>query len=44
MDVEGFLNDVRGSPDYAGQAVYVREVAARDAVFGETAEPVSEPA
>jgi len=44
VDVEAFLNDVRRSPDYAGQAVYVRDVEAREAAFGETAEPLSEPA
>jgi DEAD/DEAH box helicase domain-containing protein len=44
VDVEGFLNDVRGSPDYAGQAVYVREVDAHGALFGEMTEPLSGPA
>ena len=43
MDVQAFLNDVRSSPDYAGQAVYVRDVNARDAAFAEPEQAFAEP-
>ncbi len=43
MDVEAFLNEVRSSPDYKGQAVYVREVEVREARFADTARPLLEP-
>ncbi|MFO7898650.1 MAG: DEAD/DEAH box helicase [Planctomycetota bacterium] len=43
MDVEEFLNGIRSSPDYAGQMVYAREVAAREARFGDPAEPLGGP-
>ncbi|MFH1731346.1 MAG: DEAD/DEAH box helicase [Planctomycetota bacterium] len=43
MDVEAFLSDVRSSPEYAGQAVYVRDVDAREAKFGDPARPFAEP-
>ena len=43
LDVEGFLNDVRSSPDYAGQAVYVREVATRESKFADPARPFADP-
>ena len=39
MDVEHFLDDVRMSPGYAGQMVYVREVPAREARFTDTVQP-----
>jgi DEAD/DEAH box helicase domain-containing protein len=40
LDVEAFLKDIQASPGYASQVVYVREVAARPACFGETREPL----
>ena len=43
MDVERFLREVRSSPTYAGQAVYVREVESRAARFADTARPVAAP-
>jgi len=43
VDVEAFLNDVRSSPDYAGQAVYVREVDTRAAHFGGCEQPFPGP-
>jgi DEAD/DEAH box helicase domain-containing protein len=39
VDVEAFLNDVRSSPAYAGQMVYVREVGAREARWAEPERP-----
>jgi len=33
MDVDGFLKEVRASPAYRGQVVYVHDVPAREAVF-----------
>ncbi|MFH1007044.1 MAG: DEAD/DEAH box helicase [Candidatus Latescibacterota bacterium] len=33
MDVETFLNELRRSPDYAGQIVYVHETPAREAIY-----------
>ncbi len=43
MDVEAFLNDLRNSPDYAGQITYVREVAPRPAVWAEPLQPLPPP-
>jgi len=43
VDVDGFLNDVRSSPEYAGQAVFVRDVAARESAFAEPAAPFAGP-
>ena len=44
MDVDSFLNEIRSSPDYADQIVYVREVAPRQARYADPAEPLAEPA
>ena len=43
MDFEAFLDEVRSSPDYAGQLVYVREVEGRAARFADTARPLPPP-
>ena len=43
MDVDGFIEEIRDSADYAGQIVYVREVAGREAVFAETSLPLPPP-
>jgi DEAD/DEAH box helicase domain-containing protein len=43
LDVDAFLNDVRSSPEYAGQMVYVREVEARLARFAAEPLAMSEP-
>ena len=43
MDIESFLDDTRCSPDYAGQIVYVRQVAAQGAAYGDPAEPLAPP-
>ncbi|MHC5033464.1 MAG: DEAD/DEAH box helicase [Planctomycetota bacterium] len=41
MDVEAFFNDVQSDPEYRDQIVYVREVAAREAVYTEPEAPLS---
>ena len=43
VDFNQFLNDVRRSPDYAGQAVYVREDSGSEAQYAETLRPLSQP-
>ncbi len=43
MDFSGFLDQIRSSPDYRGQIVYVREVAEREATWGEPDQPLGEP-
>ena len=43
MDVDAFLNELRESPDYADQIVYVRDVAAREAQYAEPARPLAAP-
>ncbi len=43
MDFSSFLDQIRSSPNYRGQIVYVREVPAREARYAEPAEPLSEP-
>ncbi|MHB1001878.1 MAG: DEAD/DEAH box helicase [Armatimonadota bacterium] len=40
MDFNAFLNDVKSSPDYADQMVYIRDTSAREARFAETQEPL----
>ncbi|MBN1916655.1 MAG: DEAD/DEAH box helicase [Verrucomicrobia bacterium] len=40
MDVDAFLDEVRSSPEYAGQIAYVREIVARPAEYGETRQPL----
>ena len=40
MDVEAFLKEVRSSPTYAGQIVYVHEVPARRARYAEPSRPL----
>jgi len=43
MDVDRFLDEIRSGPDYADQAAYVRRVAARDATYGATSQPLTPP-
>ena len=43
MDVDAFLNELRSAPDYAGQAVHVHDVPARDAAYAEPAAPLPGP-
>ena len=43
MDFQAFLDQIRGSKDYAGQIVYVRDVPAREAVFADTGAPLPSP-
>jgi DEAD/DEAH box helicase domain-containing protein len=43
VDVDGFLDEVRASPDYKRQMVYVREVPAREARYAETGRPLPPP-
>ncbi|MDP6438603.1 MAG: DEAD/DEAH box helicase, partial [Candidatus Brocadiia bacterium] len=43
MDFDAFLNEIKAASGYAGQIVYVREVAAREARYADTAGPVSHP-
>ena len=40
MDVQAFLSETRSEPGYAGQIVYVRQVAPREPEFGELSGPV----
>ncbi len=44
MDVEGFLNEIRSSPGYRDQMVYVREVPAREAGFADARDRLPGPA
>jgi len=44
LDVDGFLDEIRRSPAYGDQIVYVREVEARRARFAEPRQPLSAPA
>ncbi len=41
MNVKALLSDIQGSPDYAGQVVYVRDVPARPARFADPAYPLA---
>ena len=41
MDFDAFLNEIRSSPEYRDQIVYVREQSAREARYGELAQPLS---
>jgi DEAD/DEAH box helicase domain-containing protein len=44
MNVEAFLDEVRSSPKYADQMVYVRRCPSRDASFADPRDPLSPPA
>jgi len=44
LDVDGFLEEIRRSPAYRDQVVYVREVEARQVRFAESGQPLSAPA
>lgn len=43
MDIKAFLDELRGSPGYGGQMVYVREEPARPARFADPAKPLPDP-
>jgi DEAD/DEAH box helicase domain-containing protein len=43
MDVDAFLEEIRSSSRYAGQMVYIRDVAPRAARYAETAAPLPAP-
>ncbi len=43
MDFSAFLDEIRSSPGYRGQIVYVRELPEREARYADPAEPLSEP-
>jgi len=43
MDVESFLDEIRSSPQYAGQIVHVHTTAARLGRYADTARPLTEP-
>ncbi len=41
MDVDGFLDQIKADPDYAGQIVYVRRIEAREPRYADPARPLS---
>jgi DEAD/DEAH box helicase domain-containing protein len=40
MDVDGFLRELIGAPNYRGQIVHIQEIPAKNAAYGEPAKPL----